>query len=466
MKAPLPGALLLAACMAAAPAAAQTDRPAPPRAFLGGVPDEGPPADQLLSLGIVDAINRGLTHNLGLLNAQNDVDRAQGSRWQALSDLLPDVSGRIGVTRQEVNLAAFGFPLPAGVPSVVGPFNVFDARLSVSQSVFDRSAITGARAETHRVAAAQHTVQSARDLVVLVTSDLYLAALAARTRVDSAEAQLGTAQALYDQATDLRTAGLVAAIDVLRAEVELETARQRTTAARNGYETSKLALARVIGLPLGQPFTLVDDVPYVPPPETTLEQALALAYRTRPDYLAALERVSAAEADRASIAAEALPSAAVNANYGTIGQSVGDSHSTFSVTGAVTIPIFSGGNRRGRLARADAALRDAQAEADDQRAGVYYDIREAFLSLQASEDVLHTAERSRTLAASELTQARDRFAAGVASNVEVVQAQGAVAAANEQYTAALYQFNVSKALLARGVGGAEQMIRDFLGGLR
>jgi outer membrane protein len=176
--------------------------------------------------------------------------------------------------------------------------------------------------------------------------------------------------------------------------------------------------------------------------------------------------VQAAEASRASVAAESLPSATVNADFGDIGSSIGDAHSTFSVTGAVHVPIFSGGSRRARLLRADTTLQDRRAEAEDLRAGIYYEIRTAFLNLEAAEDSLHTAERARTLAADELTQARDRFAAGVASNVEVVQAQAAVAFANEQYTGALYQFNVSKALLARGIGGAEQSIRDFLGGLQ
>jgi outer membrane protein TolC len=466
VKARLP-ILVLLAFATALPATAQIEnggvRSSP---FLGGVPDAGPPTDALMSLGLVDAIDRALAHNLGLLSAGSDIDRANGSRWQALSDLLPEVDGRVAVSRQQVNLKAYGFPLPAGAPSLVGPFNVFDARLSLSQSIFDWSAVTSLRAETHQVAAARHTYRSARDLVVLATCNLYLGALSARARVESAETQLGTAEALHDQARDLRASGLVAAIDVLRAEFEVTSVRQRTTEARSGYETAKLQLARVIGLPLGQAFTLVDEVPYVPVPDTTFDQALARAYETRPDYLAALERVRAAEAERASVKAESWPTGSLHADYGDIGPSPSDSHGTFAVSGAVTVPIFSGGERHGRLLRADAALRDRRAEAEDLRAGIYYEIRTSFLNLQSSEDVLKTAERARTLAGAELTQARDRFAAGVSSNIEVVQAQAAVALANEQYTSALYHFNINKALLARGVGEAEQTIREFLGGLQ
>jgi outer membrane protein TolC len=465
VKAALPGLLLLMLA-ASGPAAAQNQSQAVvPRPFLGGVPDTAPPTTETLQLTILNAIDRGLSHNLGLLTSTHDIDRAQAARWEALDDLQPHLDGHLVGSRQEVNLKAYGFPLPPGVPSIVGPFNIFDARLSVSQQLLDLSANDGVRAADHNLEAARHTYQSARDLVVLVTANLYLEGLAGQARVESARAQLETARALHTQATDLRSAGVVADIEVLRAEVELSTAEQRATRAANDLETSKLNLARVIGLPPGQAFTLVDQVPYVPVPQTTLEEALDQAYRSRPDYLAALERVQAAEAHRQSVAAEALPSAGVTADYGAIGPTISDSHSTFTIAGTLRVPILQGGHHKSRVAEAEAALKDRQAEADDLRAGIYYDVRTAFLNLGASEAVLRTADRARTLAEDELTQARDRFAAGVASNIEVVQAQGAVALANEQYTSALYQFNVNKALLARGIGLAEQATRDFLGGL-
>jgi outer membrane protein TolC len=257
--------------------------------FLGGVPT-GTATAQPIMITVVDAINRALEHNLGLLNAQEGVAMAQGSRWTALSDLLPNASARVSETRQKVNLAAFGFPLPAGVPSVVGPFNLFDVRASVSQSVFDAKALNEARAETHNVAAAQYNVRSARDLVVLVAGNLYLQTLAAGARVQSAQAQLQTAQAIFEQATHLKEAGIVPGIDVLRAEVQLGSERQRSTAATNELEKSKLQLARVMGLPAGQAFTLSEELPYLPAPDMTVEQALDQAYKTRPDYMAAQER--------------------------------------------------------------------------------------------------------------------------------------------------------------------------------
>ncbi len=452
----------------------QTQTPAPPRPtlpgdagpFLGGVPS-GPATTETLSLTIVDAIKRALDHNLGLLAAEEAVGRANGARRIALADMLPNLDGRVSELRQKVNLAAFGFPLPAGIPAVVGPFNVFDARVYLSQSVFDLAAINNVKAESHNLAAARYSVRSARDLVVLAAANVYLQTLASAARAESARAQTETAEAIFNQATSMRAGGIVAGIEVLRAEVQLGTERQRATAARNDFEKSRLQLARLMGLPIGQPFTLIDELPNVPVPEMTLDDALERAYKTRPDYQAALERVRAAELDRKSILGEALPSIHVTADYGTIGLGLTprDARTTFSVAGAVTVPIFEGGRTQGRLQQADADLRDRRAEAEDLRAGIYYDVRSAFLDLQASSEQLQVATRARELSAQQLTQARDRFAAGVASNIEIVQAQEAVAEASEQYISALYSNNVAKALLARGLGVAEEAIRQFLGGL-
>jgi outer membrane protein TolC len=472
-----PAAVLLAAMtVAAVPAVAQGQASAsgaPSRSlsslqqspFLGGVP-AGTATAQPIAITVMDAISRALEHNLGLLNAEESVAFAQGARWTALADLLPNINGRVAENRQKVNLAAFGFPLPAGVPSLVGPFNVFDARAYVSQSVFDLRAINEARAETHNVAAAKYTVRSARDLVVLVSANLYLQTLAAAARVQSAQAQLQTSQTIFEQAQHLKESGIVAGIEVLRAEVQLGSERQRATSAKNELEKTKLQLARVMGLPAGQAFTVSEELPFVPVPEMTIDEALDRAYKARPDYLAAQERVKAAEATRRAAAGELLPSIRVTADYGRIGLTVPSAEGTYSLAGSVNVPIFNGGRSHGRIIQADAELRMRQSELADLKAGIDYDVRSAFLDLQASSEQLQVATRTRDLAGQQLTQARDRFAAGVASNIEVVQAQEAVATASEQYIGALYGYNIAKALLARDLGVAEEAARQFLGGVR
>ncbi len=455
-------AFIIVVLLLAQAAGAQSPGTSP---FFGGVPT-GTATAEPIALSITEAIARSLKYNLGVMNAERGITRAQGARWQELADLLPNVNGRIAETRQKVNLAAFGFPLPAGFPSLIGPFNLFDARIYVSQAVVDLKSLNDFRAETHNTAAAEFSYKSARDLVVLVSGNAYLQALASSARADSARAQLQTAEALYRQAGDLRQSGLVAGIDVLRAEVQLSTQRQRSTAGRNDFEKAKLQLARIIGLPIGQPFTLSDELPYLPVPTMSLEDALDRAYKTRPDYQAALERVKAAEASRRATFSEQLPTVRVSADFGDVGQSPGDARGTFALVGAVNVPIFQGGRTRGKLIEADADLRARKAEADDLKAGIYYDVRSAFLDLQASDEQLKVATRGRELAAQQLAQSRDRFAAGVADNIEVVHAQEAVTVSTEQYIAALYGYNVAKGLLARGLGDAEAGIQQLLGGVR
>jgi outer membrane protein TolC len=479
--------VLVTLAAAIAPAAAQTMAPSsssasrqparvgpPPPApagtsvFLGGVP-AGTATSEVITIPVLDAISRALQHNLGVLTAQQGVDRAGGARWRALSDLLPNVDGYVRETRQTLNLAAFGFGSGPGspfadLPSIVGPFNVFDARVTVSQAVVDLSARNNVRSAEHSNEAARHTFTGARNLVIHVAGNLYIQALAAAARADAARAQQQTARALHTQALDLRQGGIIAGIDVLRAEVQLNTETQRATAAANEFEKVKLQLARVIGLPLGQPYALDPNVPELPVPDQTLQQAVDFAYRTRPEYQAALERVKAAEAARQAVASDRLPSVRVNADFGEIGLTARDARSTFSVSGAVNVPIFQGRRIEGQLLQADADLRDRRAEAEDLKASIYYEVRAAFFDLDTARQQLDVATKTRDLAAQQLTQSRDRFAAGVASNVEVIQAQEAVALANEQYINAKFGYDLAKGALIRGTGASEAMLRQLLGG--
>jgi outer membrane protein TolC len=419
--------------------------PLPTSTFLGGVPS-GTPTATVEKITVIGAIVRALEHNLGVLVAEQGVGRAEGARWRALCELLPNINGRVSETRQQINLAAFGFGgsgSPFGdIPTIVGPFNVFDARIYLSQTVLNFGAINDARAEAHNLEAARLTFRSARDFVIHVAGTLYV------------------------QALDLKQGGLIAGIDVLRAEVQLNAQTQRATAATNEFEKTKLQLARVMGLPLGQAFSLDTNLPDLPTADMSLDEAINTAYKSRPDYHAALERVLSAEASRRAVIGDALPSVHVNADYGDIGLSPSDARGTFAVMGAINIPIFQGGRTRGRLLEADADLRNRRAEAEDLKASIYYEVRAAFLDLDATAQQLTVAGKARDLAAQQLVQARDRFAAGVASNIEVVQAQDAVAVASEQFIAAQYGYTLAKGAIVRGVGSSEEALRQLLGGSR
>lgn len=450
---------LLVSAASVRPAHAQTDtRQTGP--YFGSVP-QGTATAEPLALSLKDTLERGLRYNLGLLLEEEASRQTHGARWAALADLLPRVSGFVSERRQVLNLDAFGFPSPE---PIVGPFNVFDARVGLSQPVLDLRAWNGAKAAASTERAATLGIRSARELVVLVSVDLYLEAVTAESRIEVARAQLETAEALLRQATDLKNAGLVAGIEVVRANVQVQSQRQRRIVAENSFEKAKLRLARAIGLPPGQAVALTDKIPFAPLDGVSLEKALADAYAQRADYQAARERVAAAEASQRAASSELLPSLRFDADYGTIGQTVGHAHPTFTVAATVHVPLFDGGRTIGHRIEAASVLRQRQAEFDDLRGRIDLEVRSTILDLTAASRQLETARTSVLLAGQELTQARDRFAAGVAGNLEVTQAQESVAAASDQYIEALYNHNVAKASLARAAGTAEAAVTAFLGG--
>ncbi len=462
--------LMLALAAAAAPAAAQTApaRPMPifglPDAgvFSGGVPT-GRRTDAPLPLTLADAIARGLQHNLGVISREADVDMARGGRWQALSGVLPTVSGRIAENREVINLAALGFSGFSGVPSIIGPFSVFDARLFVSQPVVDANGLFRLRESIQSLSAARHGYRNARDLVTLAVTTLYLQAIASDSRVAVARAQLDTAEALARLARDRKQAGLVPAIDVLRAEVQLQSERQRVIVAENTSAKQKLALARAIGLPLGQAVAIADAMPDAPARVPALDDAVQQAYAHREDLQGAQAAVRAAEAGQRAAFGEHLPSLHVDANWGPIGESASTAIPTYTVATTVRVPLFTG-TGRAHVIQADATLRRRRAELDDARARVYYEVQAALLDVQAAEAQAEVSARAVSLAEQQLVQARDRFAAGVADTIEVVQAQEALAGAHDSRIASLYGYNAAKAALAGAIGLAEEEMPRFLGG--
>jgi outer membrane protein TolC len=306
-------------------------------------------------------------------------------------------------------------------------------------------------------------LRDARDIVTLAVSGLYLQTVATRARITAARAQFTTAEALYQRAVNMRSAGVVAGIDVLRAQVQMQAQQQRVIFYSYQYEIQKLNLARAIGLATGQEFRIAEGLPDTPAPPLTLEQALEQAYRGRADYQSALASVNAAELNRRAAQSQRYPAVTLDANYGSIGPRPTRSHGTFAVTGGLAIQVFDGGRISSDVQQAEALLAQRRAEADDLRAAIYYQVRTAFLDLGAAGEQLAVARSSGQLAARQLTQSQDRFSAGVANNIEVVQAQEAVATADENLIASLYQFDYAKASLARALGGAEKLAKEFLG---
>jgi outer membrane protein TolC len=448
--------------------------PGPQNPFLGSAP-EGAATAAVLQIDFKEAIDRGLRNNLGLLLAGDQAQMARGERWKELSELLPNISAHVMEDAQNQSLAALGFnklfPLlsPAGstsgnLPRVTPAFNYFDARASLSQSIFNFSNLEKERSASESVKAAQFSYKDAREMVVLAVGNSYLQAIAAGARVETTEAQVKNAQALNDKAADQLKAGLSPAIDALRSQVELQTRQQQLIVARNDLAKLKLNVARIIGLPPGQEFVLTEKAPYQALTALPLEAYLQRAYAERADYQAALAKVRAAELSRRSASAGRYPTVSVDANLGDIGVTPSQSNGTWQVNGGINIPIFAGNRVHADVLQADAELKQVRSQLGDIRGRIDYEVRTALLDLNAAAQQVEVARSSVDLAEQALTQSQDRFTAGVADNLEVVQAQETVASAHESYIQSLYAHNLSKVELAHAIGDAEAGVKRFLKG--
>ena len=432
--------------------------------FAGSVPAKLVPG--VLPLSLEDAINRGLKQNLGLLLSHANIRSARGERWEQLSALLPHVTAAPYVETSKINLAELGLRRVGGIsiPPSVGPFSYFDARAAVTQTLFDWKSINATRAASQSLKSANYTFKDARDLVVLAVGYTYLQAIADEARIETAEAQVKTAQALYDQATDRVNAGTAADIDGLRTKVELQTRQQQLIQAKNNFAIQKLTVARVIGLAPGQEFEFTDKSPYQALKVITVDEALKRAYASRSDYQAAMADLQAAEFSRKAAVAGYLPSLSFNADYGLGGSHPSTATPVANVRGTLSIPIFQGGNVHGDVLQADARLEQSRERLDNLRAQIDSDVRAALLNLQSAADQVNVTRSNIDLAEKTLTQSGDRFSAGVTDTVEVVQSQEAVASAHEQYISSLYNYNYAKISLVRALGIAEQGVKEYFRG--
>jgi outer membrane protein TolC len=432
--------------------------------FQGSVPT-GVASPTSLSLTLRDAIDRGLRNNLGLLLSEQASEAARAERLRSLSALLPQVNGVVSENVQQIDLKTRGinFHLPGfSTPTAVGPFQFTDARAYASFSVFDYSVRKSYRAAKEGERAAQLSFKAAHDLVVQSVANAYLLVIAGTSRVQALRAQVETDQAIYDRTADQKRAGTTAAIDVLRAHVELQQEQQQLIAQENQVAKDKLALGRVIGLPAGQQFAIADTEPYSPLAAMSPDQALSAAYEQRADLQSAKASVRGADDAVNAARAERYPNLGVAADYGDVGTTLKNSHETFTFQAFAKFNIFDGARISGDITQARAALKQRQDELADLRGQIDYQVRAALLDIQSTADQVGVARSNLDLANQTLTQAQDRFASGVADTIEVVQAQGSVAVANDNLIAALYAHNLAKVELARALGSTEQQIQKFM----
>jgi len=431
-----------------------------PSANFSSVPS-GTASTEALHLTLRDAISMALHHNLGQIESGQNARIARGQRLRAMSALLPQVNGGAAENVEQFSAATLGIRIPQ-VPAVIGPFSFSTAQANANLSLFNFESIQRFRAARNSEQAAQLSYNDTLDVVTLIVGGAYLEVIQAGSRIEAQVAQVKNAQALYDQALDQLQSGTSTKIDATRSGVQLHTEQYNLSIAQNNFAIAKLNLSRAIGLPLGQTFDLADQVPYADINPQTVEEALNAAYKARSDFQSALSVVKSAQQQLSATRAERYPVLAANGDFGVQGPNPGTLHSAFTFQAGVSVPIFTGGRIKGDITEAEAALHQRKAEAENLRGQIDYDVRTAFLNLQAARQQTTVAKENVDLANENLSRSQERFAAGVTDSVEVVQAQQALASANDQYITSLYSHNLSKLQLARALGVARTNYNQYL----
>jgi outer membrane protein TolC/ABC-type transporter Mla MlaB component len=410
-----------------------------------------------IQLTLHDAVALALKQNpqvqIGVLQA------AQVKQDQniARADLLPQAQLNVSDAVVRSNLeTAFGRPFP-GFAGHIGPFQIFNAGPSANVPILDFAAWSRLHAAKENTSAAHAGEQSIREDMVLQTVSQYLGALRAAAQVKAAQTRIDLAQALYDQAADLQKNGAGTGIDTLRANVELQNEKQVLIAAQTQFDVALYGLARLLSLDPQQPLQLSDAMSFFETPMLAAESSIDRAYQVRPEMLQIDARLRAATASRRASIDERLPSIRGTGSWDYQGVSINTGIPVYEYQVGAVVPLFTGGRIRAETAKADLEIKKVEQQRDDLRNQIALEVKTATAQLDSARHQVEVANLGIQLAQEEVTQARDRFAAGVANNIEVVQAQDALSRASDNQIAALYQFNQARADLARAIGQMESI---------
>ena len=434
-------------------------------AFAARAAEGQTPTVQRLSLG--DAVRLAAQQTAGVQSAQFRVQEAQARVTQAKSSLLPQVEAIPNWTSRTVNSASFGFNFPAepGKPplldpngQIIGPVRFYDFRGQVSQSVYDPAASQRIRAARANVTAANADVATVAEQAASNAAVIYVRSLRSEATLQARIADSALANDLLRIARDQLEAGVGVALDVTRAQSQVASARSQIIVARNDRDRARLELRRALNLALDTPLELTDSLAIsFDVPATAEQEAVDLAMRTRPDIRAADAQLAAAQQQISAIRATRLPTIGVFGNDGPTGLGFNHLLNTYTYGVQVTWPVFEGGRREGQLQEQEAVTRDIDVRRRDLRQQIALDVRGAMLDLNSAREQVTAARERQNLAEQEVTQARDRFSAGVAGNADVVTALSSLNAARTAVIDALTAYQNARLSLARAEGTVSQL---------
>lgn len=417
-------------------------------------PQQAPPP---LKLTLQDAVQLALKQNPSVQIAMLNLAESQKQSGIALSELLPEAGFNVSDRAVRANVQAnIGLSIP-GVPKAVGPFQVFQVGATFSAPIFDLSLWRRWQASRKSIASADSQRTSVREQIVLLVVSQYLGALRSSAEINAAQSQVDLAQALYDQASDLEKHGSATSVDVLRSNVELQNEKQVLLVAQTNQKIALYGLAKLLNTPPQEPIVLADQLSFFETPELNVDQSLAEAYKSRPEVQQLLAQKEALKYEKAADSESRFPALRFDGDYEQEGLSSSTIIPTYVYEAGITFPLFAGGRIHNEVARDRLELQKIDQSLQDERNQVALEVETAAARLESARNQVQVANLGAQLAQQEVQQSQDRFKAGVVDNIEVVTAQSALARADENRIAALYEYNQSRADLARAVGRIEML---------
>ena len=421
-------------------------------------------AQEVMQLTLKRAVDIALTPegSARVALAEQSVQVSETHVSQARSAFFPNIDGTVNERSQTVNLHTYGFnfSFPGfSIPSIVGPFSIFDARASAQVTVLDFTTIRKYQASRTGLQATKADLDVTKDQVSEQVARAYLASLREDAAYETARANVDLSQALERLSQSQKDAGTGTGIEVTRAQVQLANDRQRLTVAENNRRRAVLQLLRAMGLDLKMDVQLSDKLSYQAVDTAAVEALLETARKGRSDLKAQQQHQQAARMNYSAVEAERLPSVSAYGDYGTIGNEVVGAHPTHTVGVQLKVPLYDGGRRSSRKQESLLQVREEEIRTRDLGLQVELDVRLALDSLHSADSQVKTAGEGLTLAQSELEQAQRRYQAGVTNSLEVTDAQTRLDRARDNQVDALYNYNLARLELATATGAIQEYVQ-------
>ncbi len=427
--------------------------------------------DGPLRLSLDDAISLGLQRNVRMKFDRANQRAVKGYTLGVINALVPNVTLDAQSSANELDLAAMGFKTstiakfglpPNSIPLIV-KVNTTQAELRLDQLLFSLPDYELYRGTKNEAAVVDLATLNDRGDVVLSVGMAYLQVLADQANLTNTQAQERAAKTVADQAEAKRAAGVGINLDALRGKVAYQQRQQERVAAETQLAKDKIQLLRIMGMPAGQALELSDTAPFAELTEMDLESAKTTAYLRRKDLLELQQQIALTDREVKAVKTQRLPTLAFNGYYGVVGLTTGLYHGSFVAEGTLKVPIFNEGAQRGEEQVVDSQLTSLRQQEASLKVTIDAQIRSAMLDVAAADELVKVAQSNVGLAQQELSDARDRFSAGVDDDLPVVDAEASVAQAEAQLVSSLYQYNVAKLTLARSTGVIETRYRTYLG---